>query len=72
MLEELQLRPEFDWAGSEDGEGLLAYRDGELVWAVHLEDPREQRVIDGHLAHGTARRWISSGIAKEPPAMDRR
>lgn len=36
------LSPSLDWAGSEDGEGIIGSdADGEAVVAWHLEDPRE-------------------------------
>lgn len=57
--------PALDWAGSEDGEALLALdkTSGELMWVVHLEDPHEQALVDQHIASNTLYTFVQDAIA---------
>lgn len=65
VLVELGLRPELVWAGSEDGEAIVAYPadDSDIAWLLHLEDPESQKTADRHLADGDAAAWIRSSLA---------
>lgn len=44
---------QLDWAGSEDGEAALAYKDGQLRLVVHLEDPVDAGLLQNVRAAGT-------------------
>ncbi|MDE1566068.1 hypothetical protein ACXITP_00220 [Actinotignum sanguinis] len=56
-------RPEFWWAGSEDGE-VIAVPFGECgeSFLVGIEEPEEQREIDARIAAGELAQWLESEI----------
>lgn len=62
ILTDLDLSPQLMWAGSEDGEALVATRGTEIVWLVHLEDPREQERLDRMLAHDDRRDRVARAV----------
>jgi len=69
-MTQLGFHPTFDWAGSEDGEAVVA-RDveGHAQLIVDLEEPGQQELIDRKLAEGSLAQWICEEISSLPRGL---
>lgn len=63
----LGYEPSFEWAGSEDGEAIVARGDDDTVLVViDLEDPGQQQMIDLLTSGGDLTEWLKDELAGRP------
>lgn len=63
----LGYRPSFEWAGSEDGEAIVARGDDDtVVIVIDLEDPGQQQMIDLLTSGGDLTEWLKDELAGRP------
>ncbi|WP_147599362.1 hypothetical protein [Flaviflexus massiliensis] len=69
-ISKLGFHPTFDWAGSEDGEAIVARdSEGHAQLIIDLEEPQQQRIIDSKLAEGILTEWIREEISSLPKGL---
>lgn len=67
VIDQLGYRPSLEWAGSEDGEAIVARSDDDTVLVViDLEDPDQQQTIDVLIQSRGLVRWLELELAGRP------
>ena len=63
-MTDLGFLPTIEWAGSEDGEAIVARgKDRKALLIVDLEDPKQQKTMDLLIAEDGLAFWIREQIA---------